>query len=129
MRPDLRARRGGRRRGEESAVRGDDGACEEGLQGAEGGGEGLVAVREEGGVFAGCGAGAGAGVCVCVRDGLGGVLGAVLPGEGADVVDEEGLEGSGAGEVRGGGEEVGGEGVEGGEEGGGGLGTEDVQVL
>lgn len=70
-----------------------------------------------------------AGVEVGVGSGVGGELSAVEPDEGADVVDEEGLQVSGPGEVRGGREEVGREGVEGGEEGGAGCRAEDVHVL
>lgn len=49
--------------------------------------------------------------------------------EGADVADDNSLEGTPAGTVVVKGEEVGGDGSEGCKEGAGGLGTEDVEVL
>ncbi len=48
--------------------------------------------------------------------------------EGADVADDNGLEGTAAGTVVVKREEVGGDGLEGCKEGAGGLGTEDVEV-
>jgi len=85
-------------------------------------------VREGGGGRARARARAGVGVRVGTGRG-GSELSAVQPDKGADVVDEECLKMSGPGEVRGGREEVGREGVERGEEGAAGCRVEDVYVL
>jgi len=85
-------------------------------------------VREGGGGRARARARAGVGVRVGTGRG-GSELSAVQPDEGADVVDEECLQVSGPRDVRCGGKEVGGQGVQGGEEGAAGCRAEDVHVL